>query len=125
MPNRDWVATTDPTPLLAHLLTRASARKARLFACAYLRCVWGELDGREAAREAVRVAERFADGDATPAELKRAEGADDDRDWGALPVLADALEEAGCADRTILDHLRGAGPHVPGCWCLDAILAKG
>ena len=31
----------------------------------------------------------------------------EDRDWAALPVLADALEEAGCTNRDILDHLRG------------------
>jgi hypothetical protein len=42
-----------------------------------------------------------------------------------LGVLADALEEAGCTDADILDHLRGPGPHVRGCWAADAILAKG
>jgi hypothetical protein len=41
-----------------------------------------------------------------------------------LAVLADALEEAGCADRAILDHLRGPGPHVPGCWALGAVLGR-
>jgi hypothetical protein len=41
-----------------------------------------------------------------------------------LAVLADALEEAGCTDATILDHLRGPGPHVRGCWALDAILGR-
>jgi hypothetical protein len=38
-----------------------------------------------------------------------------------LPVLADALEEAGCADETILAHLRAPGPHVRGCWALDLV----
>jgi hypothetical protein len=42
-----------------------------------------------------------------------------------LAVLADALEEAGCASTAILDHLRSAGPHVLGCWPVDGILAKG
>jgi hypothetical protein len=41
-----------------------------------------------------------------------------------LAVLADALEEAGCSDPSILDHLRGLGPHVRGCWVLDLILSK-
>jgi hypothetical protein len=41
-----------------------------------------------------------------------------------LAVLADALEEAGCADRAILDHLRGEGPHVRGCWVIDLALGK-
>jgi hypothetical protein len=41
-----------------------------------------------------------------------------------LPILADALEEAGCTDADILAHLRGPGPHVLGCWVLDAILGN-
>jgi hypothetical protein len=41
-----------------------------------------------------------------------------------LAVLADALEEAGCTGKTILDHLRGPGSHVRGCWALDAVLGK-
>jgi hypothetical protein len=38
------------------------------------------------------------------------------------PILADALEEAGCADERILEHLRGPGPHLRGCWALDLIV---
>ena len=41
-----------------------------------------------------------------------------------LAVLADALEESGCTDAEILSHLRGDGPHVRGCWCLDALLGR-
>jgi hypothetical protein len=41
--------------------------------------------------------------------------------WGELPVLADALEEAGCADEAILVHCRGGGAHVRGCWVIDAL----
>jgi hypothetical protein len=43
---------------------------------------------------------------------------------GLLAVLADALEEAGCADADLLGHLRGPGPHVLGCWCVDLVLGK-
>jgi hypothetical protein len=46
------------------------------------------------------------------------------RDFIALPVLADALEENGCTSQGLLDHLRGPGPHVLGCWPLDLLLAK-
>lgn len=46
------------------------------------------------------------------------------RDFGALPVLADALEEAGCDDGELLDHLRGPGTHVRGCWALDLALGR-
>jgi hypothetical protein len=41
-----------------------------------------------------------------------------------LPILADALEEAGCSEQTILDHLRGPGLHCRGCWAVDLVLAK-
>jgi hypothetical protein len=41
-----------------------------------------------------------------------------------LAVLADALEEAGVAESSLLEHLRGPGPHVRGCFALDAIRAK-
>jgi hypothetical protein len=47
-----------------------------------------------------------------------------DLDPVRLSVLADALEDAGCSDEAILDHLRSAGPHVRGCWALDLVLGK-
>jgi hypothetical protein len=49
---------------------------------------------------------------------------DDHLDPARLAVLADALEEAGCTERAILDHLRSAGPHVRGCWAVDLLLGK-
>jgi hypothetical protein len=42
-----------------------------------------------------------------------------------LPILADALEEAGCDAAELLAHLRGPGPHARGCWALDTLLGKG
>jgi hypothetical protein len=47
-----------------------------------------------------------------------------ERTFEHLPILADALEEAGCADPAILDHLRGPGPHSRGCHVLDALLGR-
>jgi hypothetical protein len=41
-----------------------------------------------------------------------------------LPILADALEEAGCTDAEVLGHLRGPGPHVRGCWVLDTLTGR-
>ncbi len=41
-----------------------------------------------------------------------------------LPLLADALEDAGCPDAALLGHLRGPGPHVRGCWAVDLLLGK-
>ena len=48
------------------------------------------------------------------------------RDFGAMPILADALQDAGCEDAAILDHCRDAnGVHVRGCWVVDLVLGKG
>jgi hypothetical protein len=41
-----------------------------------------------------------------------------------LPILADALEDAGCTDAELLGHLRSPGPHVRACWALDLVLGK-
>jgi len=48
----------------------------------------------------------------------------DERAFDRMPILADALEEAGCTNREILSHCRGAGPHVRGCWVVDLLLGK-
>ena len=55
---------------------------------------------------------------------KMAQAIYDDRAFDRLPILADALEEAGCADREILDHCRSGGEHVRGCWVVDLLLGK-
>jgi hypothetical protein len=46
------------------------------------------------------------------------------RDFSPTPVLADALQDAGCEDAAILDHCRGDGAHVRGCWVVDLVLGK-
>ncbi|VTR96326.1 Uncharacterized protein OS=Sorangium cellulosum (strain So ce56) GN=sce5710 PE=4 SV=1 [Gemmata massiliana] len=46
------------------------------------------------------------------------------RDFGAMPILADALQDAGCDNTDVLDHCRDPGPHVRGCWVVDLVLGK-
>lgn len=41
-----------------------------------------------------------------------------------LPMLAEALVRAGYRDHAVLDHCRSPGPHVRGCWVLDALLSR-
>ncbi len=49
----------------------------------------------------------------------------EERAFDRLPVLADALEEAGCAERAFLENCRSGGPHARACWVLDSLLERG
>jgi hypothetical protein len=54
-----------------------------------------------------------------------AQGVYAEKAFDRLPILADALQEAGCDSEAILNHLRDANaPHVRGCWALDLALGK-
>jgi hypothetical protein len=227
MSEDEWLGSADPQAMLSflHDSGKLSERKARLFAVACCRRIW-HLLGERPARGAVEVAERYADGAASPEELeaaalplrwhpgtslnKSAKNTDAAALWAAwgawfgwsdlpdavnrsvgyaarargtgggqraaqaallrdlwgnpfrpvaldpawlawnsgtvrrlaeaayqdrvlpdgtllpdrLAVLADALEEAGCGEVALLDHLRGPGPHVRGCWAVDLLLGK-
>jgi hypothetical protein len=47
-----------------------------------------------------------------------------DRAFDRLPILADALQDAGWDHPDILAHCRGPGPHARGCWVVDLVLGK-
>jgi hypothetical protein len=217
MTETDWLNGPDPIPMLAFLRGKASHRKLRLFACACCRRIWHRLTD-ERSRKGVEVAERYADGLITHADLKQAwvessaalqgpivthsgqsvaavaarnavdplrssiaeavlsaaragvltqnaldagkaaqasllrdllanpfrpistdpswllwndhtvkkiaQAIYDDRAFDRMPILADALEEAGCTEQSILDHCRSGGEHVRGCWVMDLLLGK-
>jgi len=53
-----------------------------------------------------------------------ARGIYDERAFDRLPILADALQDAGCENADVLDHCRGPGPHARGCWVVDLLLGK-
>jgi hypothetical protein len=221
MTEHEWLACTNPQKMLTFLRDTASDRRLGLFACACCRCIWHLLK-EERSRQAVEVAERFAEGTASEQELAEAEkvvndvwktyaeghGTDaerdacdaalsavyytdgalgaavcssdcaalassydgqaaaqpecqcrllrdifgnpfrpvsissaclfwhdgllvsmaqkmyDSRDFSDMPILADALEEAGCTNPDILAHCRGSETHVRGCWIVDLLLGK-
>jgi hypothetical protein len=223
MSEADWLACTDPTPMIRLVVEHPDDRKCRLLACAACRLIWDLLPDPRS-RHAVEVAERFADGQASFKDLARARneavaaaggaerqaawaaywatntkaagplwnafaaaagatarkamggtardlaaswdrhhaagqasqaellrevignpfrlrkpdpallswdngiipalarGIYEDEAWDRLPILGDALEEAGCADEALLAHCRGPGRHVRGCWAADLFL---
>ncbi len=51
-----------------------------------------------------------------------ARGIYDDRAFERMPILADALMDAGCEHETIIGHCRQSGGHIRGCWVLDLVL---
>jgi len=46
------------------------------------------------------------------------------RDFAAMPILADALQDAGCEHADVLEHCRGDGPHARGCWVVDLFTGR-
>lgn len=197
MTEAEWLGETNLRSMLKHLERTASDRKFRLWAVAYCRHIWDQmLDERS--RNAVEVAEQFADSHTSRQELSKAVRAAygvpisptsgysrfcawntarlairqrvrlitnapfasvqrdllwdifgnpfrsvsfdpqwrtdtvltlahqmyESRDFSAMPILADALQDAGCDSTDILSHCRGNGPHVRGCWVVDLVLDK-
>jgi hypothetical protein len=48
----------------------------------------------------------------------------DEHAFHDLPILADALTDAGCDNQELIDHCRTDGPHVRGCWVVDLLLGR-
>ncbi len=201
MSEAEWLAATDPTPMLGFLQGKASDRKLRLWATACCRRYWSQTLP-QSSRDAILKLEQSADGLATEPELAAAfrahertfgkhthdgiyygieaavgldfgyllfgiapddgskephgsaailrdifgkpfrpvavvpawlttdvvalaEGIYAERDFFPMPILADALQDAGCENEDILNHCLDANAtHVRGCWALDLVLGK-
>jgi hypothetical protein len=85
--------------------------------CDFIRDLFGPLPFREVGFDLAWL---------TPSVLSIARRAYDERDFTALPVLADALADAGCDVEDLLRHCRERGlAHCRGCWAIDLLLGKG
>ena len=129
---------------MAHLLAETAFGAAHwsVRGCGYLACFDPEADDGEASEQAEREAQAkllrdifgnpfrpFLPSPAysawlTTTVLGSADVMYKSRDFSAMPILADALQDAGCDNPDILDHCRGPGPHVRGCWVVDLLLGK-
>ena len=100
-------------PIAEYARTSAAARVSTAQADV-LRCIFGNPFRRVTVKRAWL----------TSTAVSLAHAIYDDRAFDRLPILADALEDAGCDNADILNHCRQPGDHVRGCWALDLILAK-
>jgi hypothetical protein len=61
----------------------------------------------------------------TPTVMQLAQQMHESRDFSTMPILADALQDAGCTSAEILAHCRDESIiHVRGCWVIDLVLGK-
>lgn len=102
MTEADWLACLDPQPMLEFLRGKASDRKLRLFACACCRRIWPLLTDPRS-REAVEVAERFAEGTARAADLSAVYSSSYDAFYAADAEVARFLD-AGEPNRISAAH---------------------
>lgn len=135
---REWTSESSPSALAAYAATAAwytvfySARAATITTCDADATDWYvengiEMPHPELLREIFGNPFRLATFDPrwlTPNVAELAQRIYDERAFDQMPILADSLEAAGCDDHEILDHCRGSGSHVRGCWVVDAILGK-
>src|SRR5438093_13031721 len=99
MTEAEWVACTDPTPMLEYLRGKASDRKLRLFACACCRRIWHVLND-ERSRKAIEASERFADRLITPGQLMAA--------CGAAQKVALKVLNPGSSDAALVEAVQAA-----------------
>src|SRR3954452_10778197 len=128
MTEREWLTCTDPKLMLEYLRGRVSERKLRLFACACARRVEHLLDD-ERSREAVEVAEKYAEGQAEEEVLRAAFMAArlaardcyDDAFWGTFDEPDDRREAAGI-------YYAGAYAHAAAAqtaWLAESSVGRG
>src|SRR5947208_8259798 len=118
MTEQEWLERGDLLRMVRWLRGKASDRKLRLFACACCHRI-GHLFADRGARIAVRVAERFAEGEATPEQLRRARKValvaslplDDESAaaWAAHAAARAAAKNAWCAARWAATDAQLAG----------------
>jgi hypothetical protein len=107
--------TTESAEMLVRIGTLGTLKRAQTEQAHVLRCVLGNPFQPVAFDPAWRTSDVVA----------LARGIYDDRAFDRMPILADALQDAGCNNDDILAHCRDTGtPHARGCWVVDLVLGK-
>ena len=130
----EWVASEEADA--AWLASTEAAKAVRGVARAH-RTRDGDVVGPERAEHANLLRDIFGNPFATPRPiqaawlrwndgtvLRIATGIYEERAFERLPVLGDALLDAGCDDEDLIAHCRSTGPHIRGCIAVDLILGK-
>ena len=140
MTEAEWLACDDPRLMLEFVEARVKHKKIRCFAdesgidLSLYRDFWlGERHSNEALVQAGLLREiignpfrspTFAPAWRSAAVIGIARAIYADRAFDRMPILADALQDAGCDHADVLEHCRGPGPHVRGCWVVDLLRGK-
>ncbi len=111
-------STARETAAVASLRGRAWPTESRNWQCNLLRDIFGNPFQPTPAFDLTRP------GTSTATSARLARAIYDRNDFDDLPILADALEDAGCEDGPLLTHCRSGGQHVRGCWAVDLLLGK-
>jgi hypothetical protein len=128
IPFMEWVGQKHPWTI--RLLTSQRKyphleNKIRCWAFGFIRLPVPGADFLQILRQAVDVSARWPSwlmwNNGTVARL--AQAIYSDNCFADLPILADALEEAGCENEPILQHCRQPGQHVRGCWVVDLLFS--
>lgn len=124
-----WVRPNNAAQAFARTAARQSLQFPRL-AWRYAARAAGPLEEAEAAMQLQMLDDLFGPEVAfdpawrTPTVKAIAQKVYADDDFAALPVLADALEDAGCTETVVLEHCRHGRLHVRGCWVVDVALGR-
>jgi hypothetical protein len=105
----------DPDRCLARRLSSHFGTEIERMACAVIRELFGIHLFRSITFDRVWL---------TSGVVSLAIGIYEERAFDRMPILADALQDAGCDNEDILSHCRGLGPHCRGCWVCDLCLGK-
>lgn len=103
--------TLNPSMMADSFVWRLMPERSRV-GCDIVRCIFGD------SPQAVQFDRSWR----SPDVVGIARAAYDTNDFTRLPVLADALRDAGCTNESVLAHCHNTRTHVRGCWVLDAIL---